>query len=694
MAKDAIRFLRSNKGALETAPLQAYASALMFSPQESLVRGLFYEDRIQDISLERSPEINWSPCIHTLGFDRGEWVDSVAYVPGNDERLITTSVERAKMTIQIWDTATGDRIQSLAIPIHSYKSNRFDFSWNKKIAVVDTGSTATELWDLDNGALLQVLDSPLGSLSSLQILPDDEKVFLTFSTGLLKIWDTKTGNLSTINTRDWFQSEDLISPDDGIWGSYFMSQDQRVALMISSVTGKHLELRIYEMASGECVKRIPRRNFPGPSSRSLLAFSEDGRKFAIADSDLTVWDASKLNTSLAIGQSGGHTVCIEFSQDASMIASVTLDGHAKLWDTSTGALLKKFSFKTQVRCLSFSHSGTRIATGGFGDICIWDLELEFYSESPVADIYAIISMSLSADQTKLAVGSENGAIRIWDTKSNSCLHEWHREYTHEVVFSPNASILLTTTTQNTVACVWDVSSGACLLETDLADGQRFESPSVYLWHSIFSNDGIRVISRFSQGDFIIWDAVTGVQLEMYRPKGYGTETQPLPDGTKFSFANFDNQGQARDVARQHSALLSFMSSDFRNTLLVRFLFSPNGKYMAAFNTIKSSVTVWDVETGACLRQVKEASYSLASPAMFTSNGQNVVTCREETDSSMRYITVSSDHRWVIRDGLPVVWLPPPYRMGRLQRLFTATRDMIAIRTPLGGHLIFKADEAR
>jgi hypothetical protein len=47
LIQDAYRFIMAHKRAIENSPLQAYASALLFSPAGSLVKGYFKEEEPQ-----------------------------------------------------------------------------------------------------------------------------------------------------------------------------------------------------------------------------------------------------------------------------------------------------------------------------------------------------------------------------------------------------------------------------------------------------------------------------------------------------------------------------------------------------------------------------------------------------------------------------------------------------------------------
>jgi WD40 repeat protein len=97
-----------HKWAIENSPLQAYASALLFSPARSLMRGLFKEEELKMITIKPAMSDEWSACLQTLE-GHGGWVNSVAF-SHDSTRLASGSGDG---TVKIWDAGSGGCLQTL-----------------------------------------------------------------------------------------------------------------------------------------------------------------------------------------------------------------------------------------------------------------------------------------------------------------------------------------------------------------------------------------------------------------------------------------------------------------------------------------------------------------------------------------------------------------------------------------------------
>jgi WD40 repeat protein len=98
----------AHKSAIQNSPLQSYASALIFSPTRSIIRGLFKREEPNWIAIAPAMEEKWSACLQTLEGHR-HWVRSVAFSP-DSTRLASGSADN---TVKIWDASSGACLQTL-----------------------------------------------------------------------------------------------------------------------------------------------------------------------------------------------------------------------------------------------------------------------------------------------------------------------------------------------------------------------------------------------------------------------------------------------------------------------------------------------------------------------------------------------------------------------------------------------------
>ncbi|KAH7065088.1 NACHT domain-containing protein [Macrophomina phaseolina] len=110
LVHDANRFVMYHKGAIESSPLQAYASALLFSPASSLVRRHFQHEEPEWITIKPAIEQSWSACLQTLE-GHSSPVSSVTF-SHDSTRLASASYDS---TVKIWDASSGACLQTLSV---------------------------------------------------------------------------------------------------------------------------------------------------------------------------------------------------------------------------------------------------------------------------------------------------------------------------------------------------------------------------------------------------------------------------------------------------------------------------------------------------------------------------------------------------------------------------------------------------
>ncbi|KAL1889912.1 hypothetical protein Sste5346_008639 [Sporothrix stenoceras] len=507
---------------LLNAPLQAYASALVFSPTRSLVRELFKLEEPNWLIRKPVLEAGWNACLQTLeGHDDSVW--SVAFSADGNHVASASSDD----TVKIWNITSGACLQTLEGHNESVWSVAFSADGNH-VASASSDKTV-KIWNITSGACLQTLEGHNESVWSVAFSADGNHVASASSDKTVKIWNITSGAcLQTPEGHNDWVSSVAFSADGNhvasasidktvkIWNitsgaclQTLEGHNDRVSSVAFSADGNHVAsasedktVKIWNITSGACLQTLEGHN----DRVSSVAFSADGNHVASASEDKTVkiWD---ITSGVCLQTLEGHddlATSATFSANGNHVASASIDKTVKIWDITSGACLQTLDgHNDRVRSVTFSADGSHVASASDDKtVKIWDTTSGACLQTLEGHNDWVSSVAFSADGNHVASASEDKTVKIWDITSGACLQtlEGHDDLAMSATFSADGNHVASASIDKTVK-IWDITSGACL--------QTLEGHNDLVSSVVFSADGNHVASASEDKTVKIWDTTSG-----------------------------------------------------------------------------------------------------------------------------------------------------------------------------------------
>lgn len=655
---------------MEKAPLQTYASALVFTPIESQVRRTYWEkERLPFIKSVAGIEDSWGAHRQTLEYTG--IINTMAL--SHDGKILASASARA---IHIWHISTGTLWMTLDNPdVDRYACSSVAFSPDTKTVISNSRSATIRVWDIETGkcSLLHELGPDyrhtIGALS-----PDGSTALLSSSSGSEDyVCDTATGSFRACPYSCWTTAL-AFSPDSKmvasasrngkiyLWDSATCVVHQTLeggSFMVESLAfspktkmlaaaGYSGEVRLWDTETGVLQRELRPRDFVS----RFFALSPDGTMFASRSlsnsSDISLWDTTGVLRQTLKGHTG-YVTKIVFSLDSKMLVSASRDGIIHTWDvtsalddhtaylgnSTTSAREMPLVHSAEVTTVALSPDGKTAATASADHtICLWDiikgsppqaLQANLTMRDPGATFFYMANgITFSPDGKTLAVCGED-TIFFWDVARGTLEQEVGISRPllgfRYLTFSPDGKTIATE--------VW--SSAIYLSSTETGTlGRTLEHDERQIARALgFSQDGATFAS--CAGDVFLWDVATG---ELQR-------------------------------ALEHTSVA------------MRARFSPDGRTLVSLSN-DDMVRIWNLSTGSMSRKILQATGGWVPCAeTFSTDGMCVFV---ETDGGLSRVKLSGRRsknfqepkpfprmfvtgRWVRAGGVDLLWLPPSYKRG-------------------------------
>ncbi|KAF5585228.1 vegetatible incompatibility het-e-1 [Fusarium subglutinans] len=656
LLEDARRFILTHKRAIEIAPLQAYDSALIFSPESSLIREVFKHEEPDWITLKPKMDKKWNNCLQTLeGHGRGHLL--VAVSP--DNHLIASSSRDE--TVKIWDIATGVCRHTLEDHDEDHGDDIYSITFLQDGQILASASKTIKVWDTKTGLCRQTLGGHDEHVSSVASSPDGQYLASGCHDGTIKIWSSKTGNCT----------KTLEGHSGSVFSVAFSPNNQRLVSGSADSTVKIWDAKLFS-----CLQTLEAHN----DAVLSVAFSPDAKRLASVSRDETikVWDMATGSSSLILGISSYAGDIIAFTADGKCLALGTTEDGIKLFDAANGTILQTLKdFNGVVTSMAFTADGRRLISGSEdGLVRIWatsidarQLSVEYHDES-------VSSIAISAHGLRVASGSSDTTVKIWDTETGKCLQtlKGHCSIISCLAFSADSTRLASCSNDCTIT-VWDIITGTCLY--------TFEEDGV-IRSVAFSADDQYLVSGGTGAK--IWNAATGECLYTF---GHNDEVNAVAlsaDSRRLAAGLDDRTIRIWNVG-EHS-LEVFQGHTERITSVA---LSVDALYLAS-SSLDGEVRIWDSERCSCLHSIKVGAilYHLSFSSWTNSqlhtdigildlevpfpmpniNAEQIgVTVLPASDRSSHCIKING--QWIVKHDENVLWLPFNYHP-KLSAVFKST----------------------
>lgn len=636
LVHDATRFLLYHRAVIATNPFQLYASALCFTPEESVVKQIFQREAPQWVTVSLVPGANWSACLQTL-VDHEEQVKAVAY--SKDGKWLLSGSDDG--TAKLWDAETGTCMHTLSdhgMEPHRWRSGEYQraavrmaaFSTDNQRLVTGSRNGIVKLWNRESGVPMREIKHEISDAQYLTISPDHRRVAFALSDNTVSIcyaeekcpFLTLKGHMGVVRSMS------------------FSPNGKRLATASEDRT-----VKIWDLETGKCLRTLDGHD----KYLQQAAFSNfnDGQWLASSDSTVRLWKANsgKLvsNFSLKWKYSSGAVRAITFSLKDELLAAAS-DAYIHVWNINTKTLIWRVrGHEYDINSLAISPDPIRprlLSTSFDKTIKVWDLSMRGsakLSEENDAPPY-LVSFSTDGHQVA-AYYKESQTIKVWSKTLASHIAELHCDNNgmSALAFSRDSKLLACASSKGKII-VWNLGTVTCMKsfgehkapdltecdsrecnseneDSEEADSEASDSEEIDFEDSYFGAEVISLAFRdnlqlasSASGVLKIWNISDGTcadTLEISHERivhiTFSQDGQWLAYGMTEDDLHNDCNIKVWNMVSKHHCSTSYTAYDLES-----LSFSADGSLLLSAST--GEINIWEVKTASCVWRFEDEEF--------------------------------------------------------------------------------------
>ena len=250
------------------------------------------------------------------------------------------------------------------------------------------------LWDTRDWKQKVLADYGHASLAALAFSPTDDAVVVGGA-----------GVFSVLEAPDWRETELTGAGDVDITTLSFNREGSRLAVGANDGSILLYNSATWQRAGGEAMLRSLICDLAELSGERIVAATEDGAARILRVPDFRVVRTYRHRgglASMAVSRTGATTV------------TGGIDGISRVWETATGKHVRSLSGHPEsIHAATFSPDNSRLALGsGDGTVSIWNTAV-WKRERLITGLDSVTALAWSPDSATLATAGWDKTIRIW-----------------------------------------------------------------------------------------------------------------------------------------------------------------------------------------------------------------------------------------------------------------------------------------